>query len=444
MPESGSQLYERERELTALDQALDAAAAGAPRLVLVEGPAGAGKSRLLAAARTRARARGLALLAAHGVELERAFPFGLARQLAEPLLAAADAQERERLLAGPAGLCASLFGLLGAGAGAAGGAAAPDTAAGGALLGDDRRLALAHGLRWLLANATRARPAVALVDDAHWGDAPSLAFLAALAARRDLPLTLIVALRPGEPGAPEQLDRLRATPGAVLLRPAPLGRDGAAQLLAARLPQAEPAFADACAVASGGNPFLLVELVEAVAAGALEPTAAAAAQVAELVPETVLRATLLRLRALSPAAVALARAAAILGERATLRRARPSWPRSTSVDAADRGEREPPTRSPRPTCWRPASRCGSSTRSPPRRCGPSCRRMRGRGCTRAPPRCSRATASSRRRSRPSCCTRRRAAGRRPGRCSSRPPAPPCATATARPAAACSRGRWRSR
>lgn len=325
VPESGSQLYERERELAALAQALDAAVAGAPRLVLVEGPAGAGKSRLLAAARNAAAARGLPLLAAHGVELERAFPFGLARQLVEPLLAAADPAERERLLSGPAGLAAPLLGFpvadAGGTAGGDAGAVSGGGAAGGALLGDDRRLALAHGLRWLLANATRERPAALLVDDAHWGDEPSLALLAALAARLDLPLALIVALRPGEPGAPEPLDRLRAAPAAVLLRPAPLGRDGVARLLAARLPQAEPAFADACATASGGNPFLLVELTEAVVAGALEPTAAAAEQVAELVPETVLRATLLRLRALPPAAVALARAAAILGERATLRRA---------------------------------------------------------------------------------------------------------------------------
>ena len=307
MPESGSQLYEREQELAALARALDAAAAGAARVVLVEGAAGAGKSRLLAAARDGARARGLPLLSAHGVELERAFPFGLARQLVEPLLARADAAERERLLSGPAALAGQLF--------------SPEEDR-GELLGPDRRLALAHGLRWLLANATRSRPAVALVDDAHWGDEPSLAFLAALAARLDLPLALIVALRPGEPGAPaELLDRLRAAPGARLLRPAPLGRAAAGRLLAERLPQAEPAFADACAQASGGNPFLIVELTEAVAAGALEPTAAAAERVRELVPETVLRATLLRLRALPPAAVALARAVAILGERATLARA---------------------------------------------------------------------------------------------------------------------------
>jgi DNA-binding CsgD family transcriptional regulator len=333
-------LLERERETAALDALLDGAADGRPGLALIEGPAGAGKSRLLEAAAERAERRGVRLLRARGVELERAFSFGVARQLVEPLLAGADDDERARLLAGPAGLAGSLL--------------AGDAAAASIAFGSDHRHALAHGLRSLLANAARARPLAVLVDDAHWADEPSLAFLAALAARLDLPLALIVALRPGEPGVPrELLDQLRAAPGAAVLTPAPLGAEAVARFVEERLLAATPRddrprsrggrrsseaagslatarasaparpapeFVAACEAATGGNPFLLAELLEEAAADGLAPTAAAAERVRELVPETVLRAMLVRLRRLSAEAVALARAAAVLGERAPLSR----------------------------------------------------------------------------------------------------------------------------
>jgi len=42
------------------------------------------------------------VFAAHGSELERDFPFGMAIQLVEPSFSAADEHGRERLLQGPA------------------------------------------------------------------------------------------------------------------------------------------------------------------------------------------------------------------------------------------------------------------------------------------------------------------------------------------------------
>lgn len=321
-------LYERDEELAALDAAI---AGGGPALVLVEGAAGAGKSRLLAAARAQAVAAGARVLEARATELERPFPFGVARQLVEPLLAGAGAAARAALLAGSAGLAAPLL----SGDGAAAGDAAGDRAL---ALGADRRHALVHGLRCLLANAAAGagapsaaappsgappsapRPLVALVDDAHWCDEPSLALLATLATRPQEGLVLVVALRPGEGEEPALLDRLRGVPAARVLRPAPLSADAVAALVAARLGAPEPAFAEACAHVSGGNPFLLSALLEAVAAEELAPTAAAAARVRELVPDAVLRSMLVRLARLAPEAVALARAAAILGDGAPLRR----------------------------------------------------------------------------------------------------------------------------
>ena len=99
-------LLERERELAALVEALNQNR-GLPGLVLVEGPAGIGKSRLLGELTGRAGPLGVRTLAARGAHLERDFAFGVVRQLFEPVLA--DAGARERLLAGAAASAAPVF-----------------------------------------------------------------------------------------------------------------------------------------------------------------------------------------------------------------------------------------------------------------------------------------------------------------------------------------------
>src|SRR4029078_8071416 len=58
-------------ELGQLEAALAAAAAGATRVVLLDGEAGIGKSQLLAELSQRARARGLAELAGAGQSIEQ-------------------------------------------------------------------------------------------------------------------------------------------------------------------------------------------------------------------------------------------------------------------------------------------------------------------------------------------------------------------------------------
>src|SRR5258708_5880193 len=102
-------LLERDAELEAVEAALTAAAAGSGRLVLVEGPAGKGKTALLAAARHRARRAGIRVLAARGSELERDVPFGLALELFGRPLQAARPADRQALFRGAAQLAAPPF-----------------------------------------------------------------------------------------------------------------------------------------------------------------------------------------------------------------------------------------------------------------------------------------------------------------------------------------------
>src|SRR4051794_29690434 len=91
-------LHGRDAEIRAVSSALEAAAAGATRAILVVGEAGIGKTALLAAATERARDGGLVVLHARAVEQERDVPFALA---AAALEEHADLDELEAELHGP-------------------------------------------------------------------------------------------------------------------------------------------------------------------------------------------------------------------------------------------------------------------------------------------------------------------------------------------------------
>ncbi|HEX3956446.1 MAG TPA: AAA family ATPase [Trebonia sp.] len=304
-------VYEREAELAELSAALTAARAGAGRLVVIEGPAGIGKSRLLAEARAMARARGMAVLAARAIELERDASFGVAAGLFAAMLAATPDRERARLLSGQASLAATLFDP-----------AAPETADSSALV---------RGLYWLTASIAADSPGdetpsglLIEVDDIQWADRPSLSFLAYLAARIDeLPAVLVVTVRNRERAEDQQtLQWLRERPAHGVLTPRTLSSQAIAQLVRAELPASEPGFIQACAEVSGGNPFLARELLWALRTEEIAPTAGSAAQVRSLVPDVVLHSVLVRLNRCGDAASQLGQAVAVLGDRVPLRHAR--------------------------------------------------------------------------------------------------------------------------
>jgi DNA-binding CsgD family transcriptional regulator len=300
-------LLERQAELDLVDRLLADAPTGRGGLLLLEGPAGIGKSRVLGAARERAREQGLRVLSARGGELERSFSHGVVRQLFEPALAACDDDERAVLLSGAASLAAPLLQY-----------ADPEQAFGA---DGDASFPVLHGLYWLTANLSESSPVLIVVDDLHWCDAPSLRFLAYLARRLEgLPVVLAAAVRVGEPGLDAgMLAELESEALATVGRPAPLSEPAVAELLEARLgSEPAPAFLDAVYQASGGNPFLVGELVHTLREEGVEPTAAGAARVHEMGPETLSRFVLQRIRRLGTPAEALARAVAVLGDASEL------------------------------------------------------------------------------------------------------------------------------
>ena len=96
--------------------------------MVVEGPAGIGKTSLLPAARTVAAESGMRVLRSRATEVEREFPFGIVRQLFEPTLIEASKSERAELLEGAAGIAAGLLGLGGSRASFANFSSTPETA----------------------------------------------------------------------------------------------------------------------------------------------------------------------------------------------------------------------------------------------------------------------------------------------------------------------------
>lgn len=306
---SAPALLEREAELETLGTALDAAREGRGSLLVVEGHAGLGKSQLLAAARGFAKGTGVRVLSAAGGELERDFAFGIALQLLEPALAAADESQRRRLLDGAAGLAAPVLARTGP----------PPRGQ-----GEDDVFSLLHGLYWLTSNVADDGPILLAIDDVHWADAPSLRFLLYLAHRlAELPVAAVVARRAGDPGVDEELlAKLTGHEAAerVVLRPL---SDRAVDRLvrASFLDDVAPRFSAACAGVTRGNPLLVQQLLAALELEGASPDASGALRVRELGPEAVSRSVLLRLSALQLGATSLARAASVLGDGAPLRRA---------------------------------------------------------------------------------------------------------------------------
>ncbi|MEV6156832.1 AAA family ATPase [Nonomuraea sp. NPDC052129] len=304
-------MLERAEEIGALRAGVDAARAGDGCLAVVQGPPGAGKTSLLAAAADCGRAAGLRVLEGRGRELEREIALGVALELLTPPLVATAPDERARLVHGMAAPAAPLFPEILPGAGLA---ARPDTNV------------MLHGMCWLAANMTawdRAdarRPILVVVDDAQWADEASLRFLAMLADRVGrLPVAMVVAVRDGEAGSDvSALRALAARPPHRLLTPAPLSAVAVDRLVADAFPGAEDGLAAAVAHASGGNPFLVGELLRSLQADGGVPAADA---VANIVPDTVLRSVLARLARLPADAGRLAASAAVLGDGTPLRRA---------------------------------------------------------------------------------------------------------------------------
>jgi DNA-binding NarL/FixJ family response regulator len=294
-------LLQRDSELAALGRQLADVRAGTARVIIVDGPAGIGKSSLLAAIAEVAQAAGMRTLRASGSPLEQEAGWGIARQLFTPVRA----PEWE---VGPAALAWRAIDADGA----------------EPLRNGDAMHATTHGLTRLASGLSEGGPMLMVIDDVHWADAPSLRWLVQVGRHlRELPLAVLCAVRTGEPPADaDLLDELRSLAPEPPVRPVPLGPDAVASVVLQRLPCAAASFAPACHAATGGNPFLLGALLDQLVADGAEPTDELATSLSTFGPEQVARGVGRQLARLVDGCAPLARAFAVLGRRAPLRRAR--------------------------------------------------------------------------------------------------------------------------
>jgi len=290
-------LLERDAELARLSALLEQAQAGSGSVVAVSGPAGIGKTELLAAVHRFAGDRGFRSLRARGRELEAGMAFSVVRQLLEQPVLSAPAGERRRLLAGPARAGAGALGL------AAGDAPASEFAA-------------VHGLYWLCVNFADRQPLLLTVDDLQWVDAPSLSWLAYLGPRAtESPMLVVLTVREGDPrgransiaaGADDSLVHRMGLPA--------LSVASVAALVRAELgPAASGGFCSACWELAGGNPLYVRELLAAARAEGLSGAEDDVTALRALASSAVGALALGRLARLGPDAVSLAQALAVLG-----------------------------------------------------------------------------------------------------------------------------------
>ena len=295
------QLRDRETELAVLSRAVEDLAHGRPAIVLLEGEAGIGKTRLLDEALELARHRGMLVAAGQAAELTRARPFGLVAAAFGCTRAARDPRRAA---------IAALMAARGAG-------------------GEPVTVTSDPGLRFRVVDAFAdlaeelavSGPLLIGADDLQWADPSSLLMLGSLAPRlAGLPVGIIGCLRPFPRGA--DLDRLVAvleSAGGQRLAVGPLGPDAVAGL-AGELAAAPPGPGLLAGLAgAAGNPLYVTELIGALrAAGAIETGSGQAEAAGPGLPPTLRQVILRRAGLLPGGALQALRAAAVLGSAFTL------------------------------------------------------------------------------------------------------------------------------
>ncbi|UNS95803.1 ATP-binding protein [Streptomyces tubbatahanensis] len=312
-------LWEREAELAAIEAQLTRLCASSPsacdddraRVLALTGATGLGKTALLYETAARASARGCTVVYARGSEQEQESGFHVLRALWEPVLPLLDAHapdDRSHLAAAAVGLSAPACAV-----------GPPPHAVYRAI---DQLLArLAAHL------AARAAPLVVLVDDVHWADPASLAWLTRFLPRAPtLPLLCVLAYDPREArpelaelpnaagGAPQHhaLDALSAHAVDALVRAA---FEGASE---EPLFGGDTSFAQECRTLTAGNPLAVTRLLDRAGEAGLKPHRDSLPRLAELAPTVCGPGFHDHLQGFGPDCVRLCWAVAVLGAAATL------------------------------------------------------------------------------------------------------------------------------
>jgi tetratricopeptide (TPR) repeat protein len=316
-----SRLVGRVTEVATLQHALETLAPGGGQCVLLTGEAGIGKSRLVTEIRAQAVQLNIPVFQGGCFESDRTLPLAPLIDLLQTFCARNSADTIARVF----------------------GAAAPDLVT---LLPDlatvlsavasvphldpeqaQQRLfrTLAHVLTALSAHDSVPTPLVLVLEDLHWCDETTLAFLHMFVRRIvEHPLLLVLTYRSDEVGDELRhflalLDRTRQISEISLDRFDRQATQAMIGQIFAQQQPVRPEFVDALYALTDGNPFFLEETLKAlVASGDIYRVAAGwtRKQINELrIPRTVADAVQRRVQHLSPTAHTLLTLAAVAGQR---------------------------------------------------------------------------------------------------------------------------------
>ncbi|MEV0635886.1 AAA family ATPase [Streptomyces sp. NPDC050619] len=235
--ERGQRILGRDHEMSRITQLVDTVDGSGPKVLVLTGEPGAGKSTLVDWAASQATARGRRVLRVRGCEGEKDLGFAGAHQLLRPVLTGVDglpAPQRDALR--------HALGME-----RTDGLPAPDP------------LLIRVGVLTLLSDAAMERPLLIAVDDAQWLDVGSLDVLAFVARRLDSePAALLLAAR--EEAVPARFDR-----DFPHLTAGPLTRAAAGLLLDTQPRPPRGRLRTQILQQAAGNPLALIELTRAFA-----------------------------------------------------------------------------------------------------------------------------------------------------------------------------------
>ncbi|RKN41184.1 helix-turn-helix transcriptional regulator [Streptomyces hoynatensis] len=314
-------LLERSEELSVLRAAVRAAQESRGSTIVVGGQVGSGKSALLQSFAGLAADLGAVVLRASASPVERDYPYGVVRQLLEPLAASAPEAHRDWLLGfaasaprqAPSRVAGPAQGHRPAGRGLP--AALPEPA------GDPGEEAAAAGrvartVGAAVARVAQREPVVLLVDDLQWADEASLVCLTYLAARTEggnlCLVASVPALQAGIEGASVR-HLVRRADRVLTLRPLSQRAVRSLVMDTFREPPTD-AFAAACRWMSGGNPLLLRAVLSDLMLNGHRPTDEAVDQVYAARPGTLRDRLFARIRVMPEPLTAVLRALACLGD----------------------------------------------------------------------------------------------------------------------------------
>lgn len=328
-PGDDAVLVGRRAEVQRLECCLKRLQAGQPCVLLLEGEAGIGKTRLIDELKQRVRERGFTGLLGAGQSIEQQTPYRAWRDVFTAYFAIEDINDPalrrknvatvmahvapERVEHAP--LLNALLDLD-----------FPESPLISALTPELRQQTLRQLLVALLVAWARSQPLILVLEDAHWLDALSWQLAEDVARRawvQAIPLLLVVVYRPLELGhfAEPILQRLHALPGAEIMRLEGLAPEEIVALAAQRLGVPVTVVPEALTTViqsrSGGNPFFVEELLHALCErGVIEPSARITGdltQAVQTLPDTLHGLILARIDRLPAVQQAVLKVAAVIG-----------------------------------------------------------------------------------------------------------------------------------